>query len=185
MIARIHHIAALLGTLVLLMASAGTWWTVSLSGAPTQQFTGFDAAPLVMSLALASAAAYGAALLTRGVLRRLLGLLQFFLAGGAFVFLLDHAMDPLSSLAPALTRLTGLSGSGAFEGLAVSTPQLALWIAGTGLFLLALSGAAGTFISSGGSGARRFERNPGAQRTASDPQSTWDELSQGADPTTD
>lgn len=182
---RVHHIAALIGGLVLLVSGAGTWWSVTSPQMPPIAFTGFDAAPLVMSLALASGAAYGAALLSGKVLRRVLGAAQCVLSAGALSALFAHAAQPLSSLAPIITAMTGLSGSLAEDSWQVSPPQTAVWLAGVGLAALALSGMLGVFARKPNETTGRFERETIAGDSPAHERSTWDELSRGADPTTE
>jgi uncharacterized membrane protein (TIGR02234 family) len=182
MMRRIHHLSAGVSALVLLISLSGPWFSFQVPSGASFSLTGLEASALGSTLVGVAAASYGAALLTRGLIRRGLGVLQA-LGGVAIVATWYGLLDaPAHSAQSTITALTGLAGSGALDTVVVTGPSVFFILGVVGAFIVAVSGVCGTFSAEAPQRATRYERNHTAGG-ASDPVQTWDDLSEGHDPT--
>jgi uncharacterized membrane protein (TIGR02234 family) len=179
---RLHHASALLALAVLLISLSGTWFIVELPQGSTLLVSGLEVSAVASTLLGAAYASYGAALLVKGVPRRLLGALQGVLALGAFWAFTIATENPVAPVAAEISQLTGIAGSSALDGV-TSLPQPIFTVLGfVGVGLVAFSGFAGLGAADSTLRQSRYERSAGSP-DATDPVSTWDSLSEGFDPT--
>lgn len=184
MMLRIQHLSAVGGAVAVFLSLASTWWVVSPGNAPTAlPVRGFDAAPALSAFFVAALASYGAGLLSRGVVRRVLSALQVALSVLAGAAALAHLSDPRGSLDSLLGRFTGLTGTGAWESVDLQGPTWWVVISLTGLVLTALSGVVGALRPDAAPRGEKFSRPADEAPRAGDAVGTWDDLSRGDDPT--
>jgi hypothetical protein len=173
-----------------IISSTQTWITATRADAAEPLLvSGADAMPLLAPLSLA-VLALGAALSIAGaVLRYVFAMLGL---GGAIVLLigtLPIVLDPpLSAVAPALTKATGLSGDKTLQAM-VSGLHSGGW-AIAALCAWVLLALACVFVLATAhrwkAGSRRYEQISDGHHTDAGPLDavdSWDELSHGTDPT--
>lgn len=173
-----------------IISSTQTWITVH--RADTQQpfpVAGADALALLAPLSLA-VLALGAALSIAGrALRYVFAILG---AAGAIVLglgTLGILIDPpLSSVAPALTEATGLSGENALSAIAEKLEPTGWVAAGLAAWLVLLLASAFILATAHRwkAGGKRYEQPSAGHHEHTgplDPIDSWDELSHGTDPT--
>ena len=170
-----------------IISSTQTWLVVSRGdGGEDVVVPGATALPVLAPLSLTALALGAAVALVGPVLRHVFG--AFALVLGAVLFVLTTivvAQRPLSSVAPSLTEVTGLAGEKALTPVIGGISATAWpWAALAGWLLLVLAGllvlATGRRWRSGG---RRFQTAPAPENAPVDAVESWDELSQGTDPT--
>ncbi|MDT0157171.1 Trp biosynthesis-associated membrane protein [Microbacterium sp. ARD32] len=151
--------------------------------------TGADAVPLLAALSLA-VLALGAALSIAGrALRYVLAVLGLGAAAALIAGTLPISLDPpLSSVAPVLTKATGLSGGKALQALVTALEPTAWPVAALIAWTLLLAASAFVLLTAHRwkAGGRRYEQNPAVRHADAgplDPVDSWDELSHGTDPT--
>jgi len=179
---RYSHIFVGLGVLVGLVGASSVWWTISLSSGAVIFVSGLDASSVVWALAGLAVAAYGASVTLRGVARRITQAVQTLASlGGAYAIMYASA-EPLSGALSAITDATGISGAGARDMVDTVSISGSHWISVAGFALFAAGGVLGLVTRSASGGASRYERSA---RSASleDSVATWDEMSDGGDPT--
>jgi hypothetical protein len=182
MIRRWHHLSAGVAALALLVALSAPWFTLQVPTGMSITLRGLEASAVSSTLLGAAAAAYGASLLIRGLGRRILGVLQTLLGAGAASSWIEFLEAPALSVQATITSLTGLAGSAALEGVTVIGPS---WFFALGVFgavAVALSGVLGVVAPDSSAASSRYERNPEGGDVG-DPIATWDDLSEGHDPT--
>jgi len=182
MMRRTHHLSAGVAALALLVALSAPWFTFQVPTGMSFTLTGLEASAVSSTLLGAAAAAYGASLLIRGLARRILGVLQTLLGAGAVSSWFELLEAPAVSVQATITSLTGLSGSGALEGVTVTGPSWFFTLGVLGAVAVALSGLFGVVSPEAPARSSRYERNQ-AGSDAGDPIATWDDLSEGHDPT--
>lgn len=179
---RLHHLLAVVGLLVAAFGSATTWWVATLSTGALIEVSGTEASALLWSVGAVVLAAYGLLFTLRGAMRRVTAALQA-VSGGTFAGIaLSLAGDPLSSAVEGITAATGVAGSNALllaESVDVTLWHLSAVLAG---ILFALSGVLGSLMGDRVSTSDRFDRSA-SSGSVQDSVSTWDSLSEGADPT--
>ena len=180
-------VGCLAGAAAVLLAGGATWGRVQLElgeAIPpvTVELSGGDTAPLAVALGLLGLAAAAALVATKGVVRRVVGLVLA-LAGVAVI------IDTLRA-GGRLTALALDTSPGAEASATVSTPWPWLAVAG-GLLLV----AAGSVTASRGGRWRAMSQRyeaPGSARVApaslpgaaaADPDAAWRALDRGEDPT--
>jgi len=176
------HLLTLAGVAIGLGAASSSWWTLVLTTGSTLPVTGWDASAASSSLAVLALVAYGARWTFQGVVRRILAAIQVLASGGAVVAIISSASAPVESALSEITAATGVSGNAArelVESVSVSGSHF-LAIGALGLIILGGIVALGEPRTS--PGASRYERRA---RSASleDSVATWDDLSEGIDPT--
>lgn len=173
------------------IASTQTWIEVILADAGDPlQVSGADALPLLAPLSLA-VLALGAALSIAGnVLRQVIGALGL----AAAVVLISGTVPllsapPISSVAPALTEATGISGDTTLSGI-VDALEPTAWPMIAIVVWTVLALASVLILATAHrwqAGGRRYRQSEGAAPHSDaeplDPIDSWDELSQGTDPT--
>lgn len=179
---RLHHFSAFVALALLLLALSATWFVIKLPQGPTLQVSGLEVSAIAATLLGAAFAAYAAALLVKGVLRRVLGVLQGVLALGALWAFVVAGEAPEKSVIAEISSLTGIAGPNALEGVSVVAQSVFIAIGFVGVGLGALSGFLGVFVADSPRRQSRYERSSGSS-DANDPVSTWDSLSEGSDPT--
>lgn len=183
-------LAFLLAGGVGIISSTQTWITVRRTDAAEPLLvTGADAMPLLAPLSLAILA-LGAALSIAGLVPRYV--FAALGAAGAGVLIAGTVplavSPPLTAAAPALTEATGLSGDRTLQSL-VDGLEPSAWpvtaLCAWGIVLLASVFVLAT-AHAWKAGGRRYEHTPEAHHADSGPLDavdSWDELSQGTDPT--
>jgi hypothetical protein len=179
---KLHHLMAAIAAVLGLVSLSGVWWTITLPSGASVALTGLEASALASTALGAVAASYGAALLVRGVVRRVLGLVQAGLAGLAgYAWMMVSAAPALGALSE-ITALTGIAGDAALEGLMV-TPAPSFVVMGFLAVAAALvSGLIQVVALDAPTTPSRYDRHA-SDASGSDPVSTWDSLSEGQDPT--
>lgn len=181
-------ILAVVGAALASLAATLSWWSADyvdpLSGALTVTATGSAAVPELIPLALVGLAGFGAALATRGIARRVVGVVIALCGLGIAIRCgLSFGSEP-SALAEQLTRPAELVGPATVNPLG---PLLGL----IGGLLLT---AAGVLITLGLGARQRMStrydrgnspaRGPAASTSVEvDPSEWWKELDAGVDPT--
>ncbi|MGF3055224.1 Trp biosynthesis-associated membrane protein [Microbacterium sp. YY-01] len=170
-----------------LIAGTQTWLTVARTDSPeTIDVIGSQALALLVPLSLAALALGAAIALVGIVLRRVFAVVGVAIGAAIAVATLTVIVaQPLSSLAPAMTEVTGLAGDATLEALiATVTVSVWPWIAAIGGLLLAVTGAFAFMTApSWSSAGRRFESAATAHEGPVDAVDSWDDLSHGTDPT--
>lgn len=182
---------ALLGAAAVAVAANLTWWSAEysdpLTGALTITASGAAGVPELIPLALVAVAGFGAALATRGIPRRLIGVVLVLCGLILMVRSLLALGNEPAALVDELTRPADPVGS---AQLSVLGPLLAV-LGG------ALLGVAGVLIVAGIGGRQRLGTRYDAPRRAKsvvpvtksaandDPADWWKALDAGADPTAD
>lgn len=178
---RVHFALAGGAALAFLVSLSGQWWEILLPTGGELAVTGWSASPLASALVVAWGAAFAAGLLTRGIPRRIIAILQIVLGLGVLASWWSVLQEPVASQGVAITALTGLTGELSLEGVRAGAASVWVWVGVAAASLAAASGGAGVLASDVQSGRSRYERaNPG---TGEDPIDTWDALSEGTDPT--
>ena len=184
-------LAALALSGLTLLAWTGEWFSIRLSAAATTKValsvTGDVAAPALVALALASLALVAALAIAGPVIRVVLGVIQSVIgATVAFTAFIANA-DPITASAPAISAVTGVSGSNSVRAL-VETYSAGVWpilaiVAGV------LSAILGIFIVVSGrrwpTGSDRYQQPKKAEKAVpgANAVTDWDTLSGGDDPT--
>lgn len=154
-VTRLGWSALALGTVIVLISAAQTWFTAPVSAIAISgvSATGFQAVPALMSVLLVIAAAVVARRLTRsGLARVLLGVVASVAALAVPVMLAIAASDgesPLARNAAAATGVAEVSGPASSTGWG--------WVAVAGAVLLAF-GVLTTMVGRPGRSTGRFER---------------------------
>lgn len=183
MMQRIQHLSAVVGAVVVFVSLASPWWVVSSATSPTAlTVNGFEATPALSALFLAACSAYGASLLSRRALRRMLSALHVALTLLAAAAALVHLGDPREDLDDVIGRITGLTGAGAWDSVGLDGPTAWVVVTFVGLFLGSLSGIVGISRTDSPPTTTKFDPS-GTPASSADPVGTWDELSRGDDPT--
>lgn len=172
----------LAGGFVLLVSFPARWWEVTLVSGVTIPVRGVEFSALATTLVAVSAAAFGAGLLLRGALRRLVAVISASGALGGALALLVRASEPQLAVVDVITQLTGVSGSAALESVGSVSGGAWLFVALGGATLMTGGAALGAFGPDRPLATSRYERGVGGV----DPQDsvgTWDTLSDGVDPT--
>jgi uncharacterized membrane protein (TIGR02234 family) len=178
---RLHHIAAAFSAGALLVSLSGTWYSFALPTGVLISLSGLSASATASTMLGAVFAAYGAALVIRGIARRALGALQAVLAIGVLVSWWVMLQAPQLAIRAELTGLTGLAGDQAFVGVTTQGPSGFFILGVLGAIAAGFSGISGVLASDKPATASRFQRNQGGAE--GDPVATWDDLSEGHDPT--
>jgi uncharacterized membrane protein (TIGR02234 family) len=182
---------ALLGAVVVAVAAGLTWWSADyadpLTGALSITASGADCVPELIPLALVALAGFGAALATRGLPRRLIGVVLM-LSG--VTLLVRSALTFGSAPAVLVTGLTRPADPVGSAQLHPAGPLLAV----VGAVLI---GVAGVLITLGIGGRQRLGTRydapgrvksgepAGGTTTDGDPADWWKALDAGDDPTAD
>jgi len=188
-------ILALAGAGLAAIAAALTWWSADysdpLTGALTVTATGSSCVPELVPLALVGLAGFGAALATRGLARRLVGVV-IGLCGVAIAVLsgLQFSNAP-ASLVTQLTRPADPVGAAALHPLGPALGVLAgMLLAAAGTLVLLGLGARRRLGSrydaptrSAGRAATPAQNRAAADSAEVDPADWWKALDAGADPT--
>ncbi len=180
---------------VALIAGAQTWVSFMVEGVESlEAVSGHELNAALSPVALATVAAALALTIAGRVFRRVLGLLVALLGAGLTVLTWSVLVDPLRAITGKVAELTGITGSAAVSGVAVTGLQVSPWAyAGlvAGVFA-ALLGVCVLFLSGKwGAAGRKYEVDsapvaavPQAARgDAPDRISDWDALTGGEDPT--
>jgi uncharacterized membrane protein (TIGR02234 family) len=176
-----HHLFSLGGLGLALIAFTLRWWQGVLTTGAEFSLVGTQAEPVAWSMTLAAGASYTAALLLRGVVKRVALGLQAVLAGGAASALLMTTGFPATALERVIASSTGISGPAALEGLETIVATGSELFAMFSLSAAAIGGVLGQFGPRNSSQRDRFSRDT---TTFDDSQGAWDSLSDGLDPTT-
>ncbi|WP_424935743.1 MULTISPECIES: Trp biosynthesis-associated membrane protein [Bacteria] len=170
-----------------IISSTQTWLVVSRAdGGEDVVVPGATALPLLAPLSLTTLALGAAVALVGPWLRYVFGAVALLAAAVLIVLttviLVQH---PLAAVAPSLTSVTGLAGEKALSPVIGGISSTAWpWVAIVGWLLLLL---AGTLVLVTGrrwrGGGRRFQTLPVSENGPVDAIESWDELSQGTDPT--
>jgi len=170
-----------------IVSSTQTWLVVARAdGGEDVVVPGATALPVLAPLSLTALALGAAVALVGPVLRLVFGALALIL--GVVLLALTSivlAQHPLSAVAPSLTAVTGLAGEKALAPVIGGISATAWpWTALAGWVLLVLAGllvlVTGRRWRRGG---RRFQTAPAPENGPVDAVESWDELSQGTDPT--
>lgn len=179
---RLHVGLWLAGGVVLLLSLPAQWWQVVLVTGLSLPVRGVELSALAAALVAVSAASFGAGLLFRGVIRRVVAGISASSAIAAGLALLSAANHPERAVVDAITQLTGVSGVAALDSVAVVNGGGWLFVALGGAVLMGVGGLCGVLSPERVAGASRYER--GALGVdPDDPVATWDTLSDGIDPT--
>jgi len=179
---RAHHLSSAVAAVVLLISLSAPWFRFELPSGVSFPLTGLEASTLGSTLLAVAFAAYGASLLTRGLGRRLLGGLQALVGGGVLASWSELVNNPAPAAQATITQLTGLSGANALETVSVTGPGGFFVLGVLGALSIVLSGVLGVFASDAPARSSRYERSHTGGE-AGDPVATWDDLSEGHDPT--
>jgi len=179
---RLHHLMAAIAAVLALVSLSGIWWTITLPSGASIAVTGLEASALASTALGAVAASYGAALLVRGFVRKVLGLVQSGLAVLAGHAWITASSAPANGALSDITALTGIAGDAALEGLVV-VPTAGFVVMG---FLAVGAALASGLVQAVAPDApvkqSRYDRHS-QDSSGTDPVSTWDSLSEGEDPT--
>lgn len=177
--------ASALAALAALGASTQQWLAVSLQSGAALSVAGSAAAPSIAPVSLAVVALAAAASLARRRGLRVLGSIQVLLAAALLSAGISPLLSPGRAVAASVTASTGVAGNDAVAGLLASVVPTP-WI-GVALVAALIVGVLGVIVVGR---ARAWSSAPGrpdgeAARDApiSDPQTAWDALSTGDDPT--
>lgn len=122
-------VAILLGSGLALLAWTQTWVTTTIfshsGGAQQLEIDGATAAPALTALALAGLALGGALTIAGPIIRIVLGVLEVLLGVSVGIAAYGAVSDPAGASAGAITKLTGVAGKHAGDG--VVTTSLTLW----------------------------------------------------------
>jgi uncharacterized membrane protein (TIGR02234 family) len=178
----VHHIAALLGVGCGVVASAMPWVEADLVSGQSVSAQGSQSDALLWSFSAVVLAAYGLQFVTRGVLRRFAAAIQLLAAASVGVLSFLVLRDPLVPVLAQITELTGVEGVATRE--LVSMVSLTGWHSAlvVGSLLHVLSGVLGVIMGERTHNTSRFETHHDAGELE-DSATTWDALSDGADPT--
>jgi hypothetical protein len=167
-----------------ILAWSQQWFLVRLSG--TEFPVGGDVAGgAVFPLALASFALVAALALAGAVFRVILGVLEAFIGVGVIASTTFALADPVTAMAPALSKKLGISGPESLHAVVtgtVATAWPAVAIVAGALMVLAGLAIAVTGRAWPVSG-RKYTRTRAASAAPGDPVQDWDALSDGDDPT--
>jgi uncharacterized membrane protein (TIGR02234 family) len=173
-----------------LLAWTQTWYTLSVTGSVSPHGTlvvdGGVAAPALAALSLAGLSLVAALAIAGRVFRIVLGVLQVAIGVTVTLSAIISAVDPVGASAPAVTKVTGISGHTSVSHLVSSVsitawPWIAIVLGGLtallGILVLVTSRLWPT-------SSRRYQavRLEEVDET-SNPVSDWDGLSDGRDPT--
>jgi hypothetical protein len=167
------------------LAWSQQWFVVRLSG--SEFAVGGDVAGGgVFPLALASFALVAALALAGPVFRTALGLLEAFIGVGVIASTAFSLSDPVTAMAPALSKRLGISGSESLHKVVTGTVATA-WpgVAIAAGVLMALAGLAIAVTSRAWPVSGRKYTLTRDANTSGDPVQDWDALSEGDDPTAD
>jgi uncharacterized membrane protein (TIGR02234 family) len=195
-------ILTLAGAALAAAAAAMTWWSADyadpLSGAVTVTLSGAACVPELIPLALVSLAGFGAALATRGVPRRLVGIVLLACGAAIAVRAAMAVGEPPTALAGSLTRPADVVGAAQSHVFGPILAILAgLMLAAAGVMIGIGVGArqrlgsqydAPTVTTASPAGRRSSQAVPGEAKADAgevDPGDWWKALDAGADPTVD
>lgn len=185
---------------VALLSWSQPWFVVTLtgqsSGHPDLQVAGDVSAPAVASLAVASAAAFGAIAIAGAFFRIVLAVLEAIIGGCIVLSAILALASPTGAVEAAVTKATGVAGIDSVgtligSNLATAWPFVAL-VSGVALgvlgILILLTGhrwpvAGRRYQTVKFEPADPSERNSMKDNSGDNSVSDWDELSGGADPT--
>lgn len=180
---RLHAGLTGIGVVVLLASLGGPWWSVSLEGGALVPVAGFASSALASSLLAVAGAAFGLSLLSRGVWRRFVSLLQVLAIGGAAYAIAGLAARPESAALSEIASLTGIAGAGALDVVVRTEPLAMLWVGVLGMVATIGSGLIGVAMPDKPGTTNRYQRSLG-DSDPKDSLAVWDRLSEGSDPTT-
>ena len=167
---------------MLLLSLPAQWWQVVLVSGLSLPVRGVELSPLAATLLAVSAAAFGAGLLFRGVMRRLVAVISGSSAFLAGVALVSEAQHPERVVADRITQLTGISGPAALDSVTAVSGGGWLFVALAGALLMSVGGVLGALSPERAATTSRYVRGSGGV-DPDDPVATWDTLSDGIDPT--
>ena len=199
-------LAAIVLSAMVLIGWSQTWFVFDVSFAEGQSrpldISGQQVASALSALGLTGFALTAALSLAGILLRRILGILLFFLGVGIFFATIAPWADPISAAAPALTALSAISDVDTLRTFVLSTSTTAWPGVSAVMGLLFLPLGILIFFTAGkwGTASRKFERT---SKKAASPTSSlgvadapaqmedvsaqnidaWDALSHGDDPT--